>query len=66
MPRANKGERVVVTGRLPVSYYRKLDRYVNVTHETKTAFITDAVMRALDEMDIEDINPQQGQLKLSA
>lgn len=66
MPRPNKGERVVVTGRLPVDYYRKLDRYVHVTEETKTAFITEAVMKALDAVDIEALHPQQERLKLSA
>jgi predicted DNA-binding protein len=66
MPRANKGERVVVTARLPVSYYRKLDHYVKVTQETKTDFITDAVMKALDAIEVEDLHPQQERLKLSA
>lgn len=66
MPRPNRGERVVVTARLPVSYYRKLDRYVKVTGETKTDFITEAVMKALDQVDIENVHPRQERLKMSA
>lgn len=66
MPRANKGERVVVTARLPAEYFRKLDHYVKVTQETKTDFITDAVIKALDAVDIEELHPQQERLKLSA
>lgn len=66
MPRPNKGDRVVVTARLPASYYRKLDRYVNVTQETKTDFIVDAVMKALDAVDIENLHDDQERLPMSA
>lgn len=66
MPQAYKGDRVVVTGRLPASYFKKLDRYVKITDGTKTDFITEAVVKALDQVDIENVHPGQEQLKLSA
>lgn len=66
MPRPNKGDRVVVTARLPASYYRKLDRYVKLTGETKTDFITEAVVKALDEVEIENLHRDQEPLPLSA
>lgn len=66
MPRQHKGERVVVTARLPVRYYRKLDQYVQATGETKTDFLTEAIVKALDQVDIEDLHPHQERLKISA
>lgn len=66
MPRKNKGERVVVTGRLPASYYRKLDHHVKATDETKTSFITEAVMKALDQLDSDTVHPEQQRLELPA
>lgn len=66
MPQIYKGDREPVTGRLPTPYAKKLNRYVQLTGGTKTDFIAEAVMKALDQVDIENVNPRQERLKLSA
>lgn len=66
MPRPSRGDRVVVTARLPRSYYSKLERYVQITGATKTDFITEAVTKELDGVDIENLDHQQERLPLTA
>lgn len=66
MPQPSKGDRVVVTARIPGDYFKKLDQYVKATNVSKTDFINDLVTTALDDIDVENINPQQERLKMSA
>jgi len=61
-----KGERVVVTARIPKEYFTKLDRYVKALGVSKTDFITQALTKALDEVDVEQADPDQEQLPITA
>lgn len=66
MPQVHKGERVVVTARIPQRYHRKLDQVVHTTGVSKSDFITELITTALDDIDVENLDPQQDRLKIPA
>lgn len=61
-----KGDRAVVTAKLPPAYFDKLNRYVDATGTTKLQFISELVMRELDATDIEALNRDQEPLPMTA
>lgn len=59
MARPSKGERLALTSKLPTAYGDKLERYCAATGETKQDFSSRAIMRALDDVDIESLEGQE-------
>lgn len=59
MARPSKGERLALTSKLPAAYGDKLERYCAVTGETKQDFSAAAIMRALDDVDIDALEGQE-------
>lgn len=63
--RPYKGERLSVTVKVPMAYGKKLERYCEVTGQTKQDVTALAVMEALDEIDLEAVEGQ-GRLPMTA
>ncbi len=61
MPQVSKGDRAVITARIPVSYDRKLRDWVDTTGETRTNLIERLLRDFLDNHDPAD---QAGQEEL--
>lgn len=59
MARPSKGDRLSLTTKLLPPYGDKLERYCAATGETKQDFSERAIMRALDDVDLEAIEGQE-------
>ncbi|GAA1150478.1 hypothetical protein [Nesterenkonia lutea] len=66
MPQINKGDREVVTVRLPIELFQKLDTYVKRSQTTKTDFVGGLIAEALEPVDLENLDRQQERLPLTA
>lgn len=65
MARPYKGDRMLVTSRLPRGYFDKLTRITAATGQTKLDFVADAVMKEIDSIDVDALEGQDP-LPLSA
>lgn len=61
----HKGERALVGGRIPLPYYRKLNAVMEAKGMTKNDFIADLIMQRLDEIDLDEVHPDQEKLSLT-
>lgn len=66
MPTPSKGERTLVTARIPQDYFTKLDRYVKAAGLSKNDFIADLIVRSLDDVDLADVERTQERLPMTA
>lgn len=61
-PRKNRSlepENQGITSSLPIAYFNKLDRYCDLTGQTKLAYIAEVVMRDLDTKDLAALEGQE-------
>lgn len=63
MPQVSRGDRAVVTFRIPQSYSEKLQRHVKMTRQTRNDLVARLVMDYLDHH-AEDIEQAEGQERL--
>lgn len=54
-----------ISSTLPIAYFDKLDRYCELTNQTKVAYIAEVVMRDLETKDLAALDGQEA-LPLSA
>jgi metal-responsive CopG/Arc/MetJ family transcriptional regulator len=59
MPQVSKGDRAVITARIPVSYDRKLRHWVDTTGETRTDLIERLIRNFLDSHEPEQQSGQE-------
>lgn len=64
MPTPSKGDRRLVTTRIPVAYFDKLTRYCQITGTSKSDFLGDVLIKALDEVDLSALEHARNQEKL--
>lgn len=66
MPAQNKGDRRLVTTRIPKEHFDKLTAYVEAEGITKSDFLGDVLLAALEQVDLETLDRHQERLPLSA
>lgn len=66
MPAISKGERTLVSTRIPNEHFKKLSAYVEAEGTTKSEFLADVLLAALEQVDLENLNAHQERLPLSA
>lgn len=64
MPTPSKGDRRLVTTRIPADYFEKLTEYATTTGTTKSDFLGDVLLAALDRIDLAAIHQSQDQARL--
>lgn len=65
VPQQHKGERAYVATRVPAPYYRKLEELKQATGLAKSEIVTEALMKYLDNINIEELEGQE-QLPMTA
>lgn len=66
MPTPSKGDRVAVTARIPADHFKKLERVRLARGISKQDFAAAAVVAALDDIDIDEVEQAQERLPISA
>lgn len=66
MPAQNKGDRRLVTTRIPTEHFEKLTAYVEAEGITKSDFLGDVLLAALEQINLETLKQHQERLPLSA
>lgn len=66
MPTPSKGDRTLVTARISNAHFKKLDEYIKAVGISKSDFIADLIVGALNEINLDDIHRDQERLPLSA
>lgn len=66
MPAISKGDRTLVSTRIPTEHFKKLTAYVEAEGITKSDFLADVLLAALEQVDLENLHTSQERLPLSA
>ncbi|WP_300345604.1 hypothetical protein [Nesterenkonia sp.] len=61
MPQVSKGDRAILTFRMPRPYSEKLERHIAITGQTRTDLVAGLVMEYLDQRadELEQVEGQQ-------
>lgn len=59
MPQQHKGDRTLVSTRIPTPYFHKMERLKMITGKTKSDILSEILLAYLDNIDLDELESQE-------
>lgn len=59
MPQRHKGDRTLVSTRIPTPYFHKMERLTMITGQTKSDILSELLLAYLDKTDLDELESQE-------